>query len=132
MADISAPDMLAQPTDVSGNHGRLDAWLVKLGTNGVIQWHKCFGGTDEDTFSSVQQTDDGGYIAAGYTHSNDGDVLGNHGYQDAWVVKMDALGNLQWQKCLGGSDYDEAYQIQETSDGGYILAGYTYSNDGDV
>jgi hypothetical protein len=118
--------------DVSGNHGALDAWLVKLGTNGVIQWQKCFGGTAEDSFNSVWQTADGGYIAAGYTYSTNGDVAGNHGYEDAWVVKTDASGNLQWRKCLGGTDYDEFKQIQQTTDGGYIFAGLTYSTDGDV
>jgi hypothetical protein len=118
--------------DVSGNHGGLDAWLVKLGTNGVIQWQKCFGGTLGDSFSSVRQTDDGGYIAAGYTYSTSGDVSGGHGGSDAWVVKTDAAGNLQWQKCLGGANSDQAKQIQQTADGGYILAGLTASNDGDV
>jgi hypothetical protein len=118
--------------DVSGNHGGGDAWLVKLGTDGVIQWQKCFGGANQDEFYSAQQTADGGYIAGGYTTSNSGDVSGNHGYRDAWVVRTDSLGNLQWQKCLGGSGAEEARQVQRTCDGGYILAGFTNSKDGDV
>jgi hypothetical protein len=118
--------------DVSGNHGGYDGWLVKLSTNGVVQWQKCLGGTNNDGLLSGQQTADGGYIFAGYTESNEGDVSGNHGVVDAWVVKTDAAGNFQWQKCLGGSGADEAHQIQQTADGGYILVGYTYSNDGDV
>jgi hypothetical protein len=118
--------------DVSGNHGGSDPWLVKLGTNGAIQWQKCFGGTADDGFSSAQQTSDGGYVAAGWTESKNGDVSGNHGSRDAWVVKTDASGNIQWRKCLGGSDYETAHEIQQTSDGGYVFAGYTVSNDGDV
>ncbi|MDR3271999.1 MAG: hypothetical protein LBT29_00750 [Flavobacteriaceae bacterium] len=98
----------------------------------AIEWQKCFGGSSGDDVSSVQQTSDGGYIVAGNTESNDGDVSDNHGNYDAWIVKLDASGNLLWQKCLGGSGEDIAFSIQQTSDGGYIAAGYTDSNDGDV
>ncbi len=66
------------------------------------------------------------------TQSNDGDVSGNHGYYDYWVVKLDSSGDIQWQKCLGGSNIDCASSIQQTSDEGFIIAGYTYSNNGDV
>ena len=91
----------------------------------------------DDKAYSVQQTSDGGYIVAGSTRSNDGDVSGNHEevwwlVWDFWVVKLDRYGDIEWQKCLGGSDSDWAYNIQQTSDGGYIVAGYTGSNDGDV
>jgi len=118
--------------DVSGNHGGLDVWVVKLSSTGSLQWQKCFGGSGWDGAHSIQQTSDGGYIVAGHTESNDGDVSGNHGGWDVWVVKLNSTGSLQWQKCLGGSDFDYAYSIQQTSDGGYIVAGGTYSNDGDV
>ena len=120
--------------DVSGNHGRSDAWVVKLTSLGVIQWQKCLGGSIDDDAYSIQQTSDGGYILTGYTGSNNGDVSGNHGFMfmDAWVVKLTSLGVIQWQKCLGGSIDDDAYSIQQTSDGGYILTGYTGSNNGDV
>src|SRR5690606_33407927 len=69
---------------------------------------------------------------AGQSKSNDGDVTGNHGSHDCWVVKLDHTGNIQWQKSLGGSSIDVAHSIQQTADGGYILAGYSHSNDGDV
>ena len=93
---------------------------------------RVLGGFLFDYGYDVKQTSDGGYIVAGYTYSNDGDVSGNHGYFDYWIVKIDGTGNIQWQKCLGGSGYDNAYDIEQTSDGGYIVAGATYSNDGDV
>ncbi|MDR3272603.1 MAG: T9SS type A sorting domain-containing protein, partial [Flavobacteriaceae bacterium] len=120
--------------DVSGNHGSDDFWVVKLNASGELLWQKCLGGSGQDSVYSIQQTSDGGYIAAGFTTSNDGDVSGFHGgYYDGWVVKLDASGNLLWQKCLGGSGFEDwAYSIQQTSDGGYIVAGYTSSNDGDV
>lgn len=119
--------------DVSGNHGYSDMWVVKLDANGVIEWQRCLGGSDDEYAESVQQTADGGYIVAGRTWSTDGDVAGNHGIsQDAWIVKLDSQGAIQWQRCLGGGREDEAYSIQQTLDGGYVVAGSTESNDGDV
>jgi len=118
--------------DVSGNHGLGEAWVVKLNSSGDIEWQKCLGGTDYDWAYSIQQTSDGGFIVAGYTNSNDGDVSGNHGYYDAWVVKLNSSGDIEWQKCLGGTNSDLAFYIKQTSDGGFILAGKTWSNDGDV
>jgi len=118
--------------DVSGYHGYVDYWIVKLDSYGNIVWQKCLGGSGDDRAYSVQQTSDGGFIVAGYALSNSGDVSGNHGTYDYWVVKLDSSGNIVWQKCLGGTLYDEAYSIQQTSDGGFIVAGYSLSNDGDV
>jgi hypothetical protein len=118
--------------DVTGQHGAADYWLVKLDNSGTIQWQKCLGGTSGDFATSVQQTTDGGYIVAGYTSSNDGDVTGYHGYYDYWLVKINSSGNIQWQKCLGGTGLDWATSVQQTTNGGYIVGGYTDSNDGDV
>ena len=118
--------------DVSGNHSTQDAWVVKLDNTGSLSWQKALGGTAVEDSTSIQQTIDGGYILAGFTFSNDGDVSGNHGTQDAWIVKLDNLGAISWQKTLGGTAYDRASSVQQTTDGGYIVAGYTSSNDGDV
>jgi len=118
--------------NVSGNHGDRDCWVVKLNSSGILQWQKCLGGTDYDEAYSIEQTSDGGFIVVGRTSSNDGDVSGNHGSSDYWIVKLNNSGTLQWQKCLGGTGADRANSIQQTSDGGFIVAGYTYSNDGDV
>ena len=118
--------------DVTGNHGGQDFWIVKLKEDGELEWQRCLGGSSNDTASVVQQTIDGGYIVSGYTESNDGDVSGNRGNSDYWLVKLSSSGDLLWQKCLGGSDHDYSHSLQQTTDGGYILAGSSRSNDGDV
>jgi hypothetical protein len=130
---IVAGNAYSNDGDVSGNDGGGDYWIVKLKKNGSIQWQKCLGGSSlHDYATSVQQTKDSGYIVAGYTFSNDGDVSGNHGGFDYWIVKLRKNGSIQWQKCFGGTYTDEAHSIQQTSDGGYIVAGGSDSNDGDV
>ncbi len=129
---IVAGHTYSNDKDVSGNHGGRDFWVVKLTSDGSLSWQKCLGGVSDDLAYSIQQTADGGYIVAGHTTSNDGDVFGNHGNNDFWVVKLTSNAILSWQKCLGGGSDDLAYSIQQSTDGGYIVAGYTYSNDGDV
>ncbi|MFM7854277.1 MAG: hypothetical protein ACKO96_20720, partial [Flammeovirgaceae bacterium] len=99
---------------------------------GVIQWQKCLGGSGNDIIYSIGQTADGGYIATGTTYSNNGDVLGNHGGSDAWVVKLSSTGSIQWQKCYGGTGDDGFKLIRKSIDGGYFLAGGTNSINGDV
>ena len=121
--------------DVIGNHAQFtrDYWILKFDNSGNQQWQKFLGGTDSEDVGAIQQTADGGYIVTGSAISNDGDVIGNHGSLDFWMVKLDINGNIQWQKCLGGTNIEIAHDIQQTSDGGYILAGETYTNDdGDV
>jgi hypothetical protein len=118
--------------DVTANAGERDVWIVKLSTSGAVQWQKTIGGAENDYAYSLQPTTDGGYIAAGYTYSNNGDVSGNHGDADAWIVKLSKNGTIQWQKSLGGTGEDIARSVQPTTDGGYIVAGSTKSNNGDV
>lgn len=99
---------------------REDAWLLKLDSNGNIQWQKTHGGNYSDYINSIQQISDG-YIAVGDTDSFG---AGNH---DAWVLKLDSSGNIQWQKTYGSDGWDTAYSVDKTSDDGYILAGQTHS-----
>ncbi|HZX62539.1 MAG TPA: hypothetical protein VFE66_04930, partial [Bacteroidales bacterium] len=84
----------------------------------ALQWQKNYGGSAGEIARSVQQTTDGGYIFAGTTVSIDSNIVGNHGLGDYWVVKTDPLGIVQWQKCYGGSSYEDAYCIKQTLDGG--------------
>lgn len=143
---ITAGNVYSQDGDIAGSgfHGTFfnDYWVVKLSSAGAIQWKKALGGSGNDLAQSIRQTADGGYIVLGYTTSNDGDVSGNHGYVDYWIVKLSSTGAIQWQKTLGGTnqegynnipfEVDGAHSIQQTKDSGYILAGYSKSNDGDV
>ncbi|MES2748306.1 MAG: T9SS type A sorting domain-containing protein [Bacteroidota bacterium] len=114
------------------NHGQSDFWVIKLAANGNIQWQNTFGGSGADTAYSVDLTTDGGYILCGSTSSNDGDVTGHHGSEDAWIIKLNSLGGLSWQKAIGGSSSDRLYDIKNTSDGGYIAVGSTSSINGDL
>jgi hypothetical protein len=119
--------------DISGFHGYDDVWVVKLDEGGKKQWQKALGGSNFEYATSIITSLDGGYVVAGYTASNDGDVSGNHGgLADAWMVKLDGYGNLLWQKTLGGSQREGAASVIQSPDGGYVMAGTTESNDGDV
>ncbi|MBX7142297.1 MAG: T9SS type A sorting domain-containing protein [Chitinophagales bacterium] len=128
---IVAGRTMSNDGDVSGKHGNYDYWLIKLNSEGDLLWQKCLGGSEDDEANSIQQTSDTGYIVAGFTFSNDGDVTDNHGMYDAWIIKLDESSNLLWQKSLGGTFNDYATAVREVNDG-YIIAGYTGSNDGDV
>ena len=117
--------------DVSGaNRGSNDGWVVKLDAAGAITWQKNYGGTANDTFYAGQQTSDGGYVVTGYVASSaNGNVSGvNKGSGDVWVVKLDATGNISWEKNYGGASVDEGVFIRQTIDGGYIVAGDTMSS----
>ncbi|WP_051884447.1 T9SS type A sorting domain-containing protein [Chryseobacterium luteum] len=116
-----------------GNHGDSDIWVVKLNSTGNIQWQKSLGGSGKDVPDNFLQTSDGGYIIAGTSESNDGDVIGNHGGKDTWIVKLDALGSIQWNKSLGGSGEEPGSPlILQANDGGYTILTTTTSNDGDI
>lgn len=101
--------------------GNYDLWVLKLSQTGTVEWQKNYEGTEVDYATWIEQTSDGGYIAACVTSSF------GAGAQDAWVLKLDSAGNIEWQKTYGGSDSDYAWSIQQSSDGGYIIAGETLS-----
>lgn len=112
-------------------------WIFQLDSAFQIDWSECFGGSFPDEAKSIKGCPDGGFIIIGSTNSIDGDVVGNHGSmtnitEDIWVLKLDSLRNIQWQRCLGGSSIDFGYDIDLTSDGGYILVGRVFSMDGDI
>ena len=99
-----------------------DFWVLKLTPTGTIEWEYSYGGEgDVEVAKSIQQTNDGGYIVAGHTES-----FGAGGF-DAWVLKLDSTGIVEWQKTYGGVAGDYARSIQQTIDGGYIVAGDTRS-----
>jgi hypothetical protein len=120
--------------DVSGNHhsalGFSDVWIIKIDTGGFLQWQKCLGGFQSEFANTILKTSDGGYILGCSSNSNDGDILVPYGMFDFWVVKIDSMGNILWEKSYGGSEDEYFYSMCKTDDGGYILVGSTESNDG--
>lgn len=118
--------------DVTLNQGGFDLWVVKLDALGSILWQRTLGGTNDEDGSQVTQLADGGYLVYGSTRSTDGDFVGNHGQNDLWLVKLNSDGDILWQNALGGSSFEEPSSFDLTIDGGFILTGYTMSNNGDV
>jgi hypothetical protein len=118
--------------DVHGNYGNFDGWIVKLNSDGDTLWTKCLGGSSYDKLNKIRQTPDSNFVLAGRTYSNDGDVNANNGGYDFWIVKISRQGNILWSKCYGGSNDEEAVDVIPVEDGGYIVTGYTESNDKDV
>ena len=109
--------------DVTGNHEITDYWIVKLDSAGTIQWERSYGGSDDDWANEIEETKDHGYIVAGGTWSNDGDITNNYGCDDDWILKIDSIGNTEWQKSFGGSSSEYAFSIRQIMDDGYIFVG---------
>ncbi|MBE0524671.1 MAG: PKD domain-containing protein [Methanosarcinales archaeon] len=105
----------------TGSYGSGDGdfWLIKIDTNGNMQWNQTFGGTGGDWAESIQQTSDGGFIIAGTTTSY------GAGYFDFWLIKTDSKGKEQWNQTFEGSGDDWAHSVIQTSDGGYVITGKT-------
>ncbi|NMH27841.1 T9SS type A sorting domain-containing protein [Flavobacterium silvaticum] len=129
---VSVGETFSNNGDIPANLGAFDGWAFRTDASGTLSWSFNFGGTDYDYLQKVQPTPDGAFIAAGYSWSNDGDCVGNHGNQDAWVMKFSATGDVIWSKLFGGFASDFAYDIITTSDGGYAFCGETWSQSGDV
>ena len=124
-------DSYASGEKTENSRGGLDMWVVKLNEFGKKVWDKTIGGNDYDLNSGVQITRDGGLILAGFSGSNKSGEKSedNRGVQsDYWIVKLDKRGNIQWDKTIGGSIDDYGRGVQQTDDGGYVIAGNSNSN----
>lgn len=101
-----------------------DYWLAKIGADGELQWNRTFGGSMEDLGQALIQTADGGYALTGYAMSSDGDASNNEGFHDNWILKLDAAGNLEWERSFGFSGHDHSYDLLQTHDGGFFFVGF--------
>jgi hypothetical protein len=109
--------------DSDGNRGASDAWIVRLDSDGGVVWKRTFGGSDVDYASSVAETADGGFFAAGATRSGDGDFREASGDLSAWAARLDPDGGLLWLKVFGGDVGWEAKAVLEVHDGGFLVMG---------
>ncbi len=98
-----------------------DFYLVKTDSAGSLLWQQTYGGFEEERAYCVKQTSDGGYVMVGYTRSY------GVGAGDVWLVKTDASGTMLWDRTYGGDGFDKGYSVEQTTDGGYIIAGLTQS-----
>lgn len=113
-----------------GNNGFTDFWILKLNSVGDIIWQKGIGGNSTDILTTLENTNDGGMILGGYSNSGisgdktEANITGSYDY---WIVKLDVLGNIEWQNTIGGAGNDELYALKQTVEGGYILGGRSNS-----
>lgn len=114
--------------DVVGAISGTDAWVIKLDASGQVEWKKIYGGTGDDYCHAIIRDNGGNYVFAGTSNSTNGDISDNLGGFDAWMVKLDASGNIIFSKTLGGSDDDAAYGLIQTADLGYAFAGDSKSD----
>ncbi|MBA3985295.1 MAG: T9SS type A sorting domain-containing protein, partial [Flavobacteriales bacterium] len=118
--------------DITQNNGNRDVWVFEISPTGDMIWQNSFGGSSDEGILSIQDTSDGGYLLAGYTASSDGDVSINTGIQAAWLIKINAIGNMVWEKTYGGSGVELFRTLNKHPNGGFIAAGVSTSSDGDV
>jgi hypothetical protein len=129
--DITASE--GEGSTVRNNrHGIGEFWCHKLDANGNIEWRNYFGGTNNDRSFDVVQANDGGFVVTGFSESNDFDVSNSHGSYDYWVIKINSVGEMVWEKSLGGTEIDQGRSIIKTNDNAYIIAGNSFSTDGDI
>jgi hypothetical protein len=117
--------------DLTENKGGTDVWVIKVDASGNKVWQKTFGGFANETANAITRASDDGFIIGGYSWSNGGDVIGSKGETDAWVFRLNASGNMVWQKTFGGTERDVAASIIKISSG-YLIAGSSYSSNGDL
>jgi len=113
-------------------HGVGEFWGTKIDADGNLQWRRYFGGTNNDRAHGVVQANDGGFVMAGFSESDDFDISNTKGSYDFWVIKVDANGTLLWEKSFGGTGIEVSNDIVKTPDDAYAIVGHTFSTDTDV
>ncbi|MFH0865047.1 MAG: T9SS type A sorting domain-containing protein [Bacteroidota bacterium] len=118
--------------DLTLNKGYADVWIFKIDTSGNIIWQKTYGGSSNEEGCYMKETADGKLWIIGKTESSDGDITTNQGLTDIWLLNLDSGGLLIQQKTYGGTHDDYGVSMAETDSSGFIIAGYSYSDDGDI
>ncbi|GGD22820.1 hypothetical protein [Hyunsoonleella pacifica] len=129
---VIAGDTRSNNQDISENNGAADIFVIKITPNGDLIWNKSFGGTNFDAAQSISKTSDGGFVISGNSRSSNIDLTNNNGQNDALVIKLNSAGNLEWQKTIGGSNIDLAFDATELNDGSIIIVGESSSSDIDI
>ncbi|MFC7356345.1 hypothetical protein ACFQO1_01490 [Jejudonia soesokkakensis] len=125
-------DTRSSDQDVSEAKGNADSWVIKISPTGDLIWQKSLGGTEFDTARSISQMQNGNYVIAGTTRSNDGDIAEGNGLNDAWIIIIDQEGDLLYNEAFGGTNLDFGNSAVHTSDNKILLVGNTESTDGDI
>lgn len=118
--------------DVLDNYHQSDGWILKFDQSGNEIWSKSFGGSEDEVFFNIIKNSEDNYVLTGYTLSENGDIPGNHGEFDGWILSIDDNGNKIWSKTFGGKSDEMLYDIKQNNYGEYLAVGHTYSNDGDI
>ena len=119
--------------DISNNHGDWDIWIANIDSIGNLLWERCYGGSSNDSQGRIIKDFEGNYYFCGSVGSDDGDIQsGNHGDFDTWIVKIDATGEIIWEKCYGGSGREEAPYLKLLSNGNILISSKSTSDDGDL
>lgn len=113
----------------SAHYGNMDFWVIKLDPQGTVEWERSFGGIYKDELKSISQTEDEGFIVGGYSNSilSGNKNEGSFGEGDFWVIKLNKYGNQEWQRTIGGEDDDVLNTIVPSKNGGYLVAGSSFS-----
>lgn len=125
-------DTRSNDLDVSENKGAADLWVIKISPSGNLIWEKTFGGSSFDSGRSISNTQDGGFLISGSSRSSDGDLTTNQGQNDAWILKTTNQADLVWQKTIGGSNIDFAYDAVELGNKTIIAVGESSSSNADI
>ena len=116
--------------------GKFDYWIIKIDSNGNKLWDQDLGGPDDDLLYSIIQTKDGGYLLGGTSYSGNGGSKSEASFDtslnyfnrgDYWIIKLDSIGNKEWDKTFGGNYVEENRSLLQTGDGGYLIGGFSYS-----
>ncbi len=129
---ISAGFSISTDGDILVNQGNYDWLIIKTDKYGVKEWARTYGGNNYDKCRAIIQNDDGTYMAFGSAHSSNGDVPQNNGEADFWLLKLDSLGNILYNQTYGGTAEEGGRSIIRTADRGWMLSGWTASNDSGI